>query len=164
GLGVATTQVYPAVRFSTTQAGPQRRDVSSEGMPYRSSRLPGAIPHPVGAGSRRGWPREGDVPTVKACLGCAESDWDVSTASACSCTRWPPPLCCGFNTATTKRGCSSMALDVLNRRSFGETMRRDAWWVQPLVVFLGLGTFIVYSTWAAFQGNHYRFGHYLSPF
>ena len=39
-----------------------------------------------------------------------------------------------------------MALDVLNRRSFGETMRRDAWWVQPLVVFLGLGTFIVYST------------------
>ena len=57
-----------------------------------------------------------------------------------------------------------MALDVLNRRSFGETMRRDAWWVQPLVVFLGLGTFIVYSTWAAFQGNHYRFGNYLSPF
>lgn len=57
-----------------------------------------------------------------------------------------------------------MALDVLNRRSFGETMRRDAWWVQPLVVFLGLGTFIVYSTWAAFQGAHYRFGNYLSPF
>ncbi len=57
-----------------------------------------------------------------------------------------------------------MALDVLNRRSFGETARRDAWWVQPLVVFLGLSTFIVYSTWAAFQGAHYRFGNYLSPF
>ncbi len=57
-----------------------------------------------------------------------------------------------------------MALDVLNQRSFGETKRRDAWWVQPLVVFLGLGTFIVYSTWAAFQGAHYRFGNYLSPF
>ncbi|HEY4593597.1 MAG TPA: succinate dehydrogenase [Thermoanaerobaculia bacterium] len=55
-------------------------------------------------------------------------------------------------------------MDVLNRRSFGETMRRDAWWVQPLAVFLGLGTFIVYSTWAAFQGNHFRFGNYLSPF
>jgi hypothetical protein len=43
-------------------------------------------------------------------------------------------------------------------------MRRDAWWAQPLVVFLGLSTFIVYSTWAAFQGAHYHFGNYLSPF
>ena len=57
-----------------------------------------------------------------------------------------------------------MALEVLNRRSFGETTRRDAWWAQPLVVFLGLSTFIVYSTWAAFQGAHYTFGPYLSPF
>jgi hypothetical protein len=57
-----------------------------------------------------------------------------------------------------------MALEVLNRRSFGETARRDAWWAQPLVVFLGLSTFIVYSTWAAFQGAHYTFGPYLSPF
>ena len=31
-------------------------------------------------------------------------------------------------------------------------------------MFLGLGTFIVYSTWAAFQGNHYHYGPYLSPF
>ena len=30
--------------------------------------------------------------------------------------------------------------------------------------FFGLGSFIVYSTWAAFQGNHYYFGPYLSPF
>ena len=50
------------------------------------------------------------------------------------------------------------------RRSFGQTMRRDAWWTQPLLVFLGLATFIVYSTWAAFQGAHYYFGKYLSPF
>ncbi len=54
--------------------------------------------------------------------------------------------------------------DVLRRRSFGETMRRDAWWVQPLVTFLAFSAFIVYSTWAAFQGAHYRFGPYLSPF
>ncbi|MEE8468729.1 MAG: succinate dehydrogenase [Planctomycetota bacterium] len=53
---------------------------------------------------------------------------------------------------------------VLKRRSFGETMRRDRWWVQPLVVFLGLSTFIVYSTWAAFQGEHYTSGPYISPF
>ena len=50
------------------------------------------------------------------------------------------------------------------RRSFGETSRRDAWWVQPAVVFLGLGGFLVYATWAAFQGAHYHFGPYLSPF
>jgi hypothetical protein len=43
-------------------------------------------------------------------------------------------------------------------------MRQDAWWLQPLAVFLGLSTFIVYSTWAAFQGAHYTFGPYLSPF
>ncbi len=43
-------------------------------------------------------------------------------------------------------------------------MRRDLWWVQPLAVFCGLSAFIVYSTWAAFQGAHYAFGPYLSPF
>jgi len=43
-------------------------------------------------------------------------------------------------------------------------MRRDLWWVQPLLVFLGLGAFIAYSNWAAFQGHHYHFGPYLSPF
>ena len=30
--------------------------------------------------------------------------------------------------------------------------------------FSGVSAFIVYSTWAAFQGNHYEFGPYLSPF
>ena len=49
-------------------------------------------------------------------------------------------------------------------RSFGQTSRGDLWWVQPLLVFAGLSTFIIYSTWAAFQGTDYRFGPYLSPF
>ncbi len=53
---------------------------------------------------------------------------------------------------------------ALGRRGFGATARRDAWWLQPLAVLLGLGTFIVYSTWAAFQGAHYTWGPYLSPF
>ena len=48
----------------------------------------------------------------------------------------------------------SVPIRVVQRR-FGETARRDAWWIQPLVVFLGLSTFLVYSTWAAFQGDHY---------
>ena len=54
-------------------------------------------------------------------------------------------------------------LPVIQRR-FGETMRRDWWWVQPLVVFVVLSSFIGYSTWAAFQGRHYTYGPYLSPF
>ncbi len=52
----------------------------------------------------------------------------------------------------------------LQRRSFGETRRRDLWWVQPIVVLVGLSAFIIYSTWAAFQGEHYTHGPYLSPF
>src|ERR1700757_4740991 len=50
------------------------------------------------------------------------------------------------------------------RAQFAQTSRRDNWWIQPLAVFLGFSTFIVYSTWAAMQGTHYRFGPYLSPF
>ena len=52
----------------------------------------------------------------------------------------------------------------LERRGFGQTMRRDAWWAQPLLTFTVLGAFVVYATWAAFQGEHYEFGPYLSPF
>jgi hypothetical protein len=50
------------------------------------------------------------------------------------------------------------------RRRFGETMRRDPWWVQPAIVLILLSSFIVYATWAAFQGQHYAHGPYLSPF
>jgi hypothetical protein len=52
----------------------------------------------------------------------------------------------------------------LTPRRFGETARRDAWWVQTLAVFLALSAFVVYATWAAFQGDHYEWGPYLSPF
>lgn len=50
------------------------------------------------------------------------------------------------------------------QRGFGETYRRDAWWVQPVVVFVLLTAFVVYATWAAFQNAHYTYGPYLSPF
>ncbi len=53
-------------------------------------------------------------------------------------------------------------------RPFGQTSRRDLWWVTPLLVFLGFSTFIAYSTWAAFQGDQYHYvkngSNYLSPF
>ena len=49
-------------------------------------------------------------------------------------------------------------------RGFGQTQRRDRWWVEPAAIFIGLSAFIVYATWAAFQGEHYHFNNYLSPF
>ena len=51
----------------------------------------------------------------------------------------------------------------LIQRKFGETSRQDFWWTQPLAVFVGLSVFGAYLTWAAFQGDHYEFGPYLSP-
>jgi hypothetical protein len=56
------------------------------------------------------------------------------------------------------------APSYLPRRGFLETARLDRWWVEPLFVVLALGGFLVYATWAALQGSHYRFGPYLSPF
>jgi hypothetical protein len=52
----------------------------------------------------------------------------------------------------------------LVRRGFGQTTRRDTWWTTPVTVFLILSAFIVYATWAAFQGRYYHYGPYLSPF
>jgi hypothetical protein len=47
-------------------------------------------------------------------------------------------------------------------------MRKDWWWVAPALTFTVLASFVVYSTWAAFQGAHFRFNgggaNYLSPF
>ena len=46
----------------------------------------------------------------------------------------------------------------------GSTLRKDRWWVEPLTVVLVLGSFAVYSTWAALQNEHYFAAPYLSPF
>src|SRR5215475_1343887 len=53
---------------------------------------------------------------------------------------------------------------AIKQRGFGQTMRADAWWAQPMLVFIGLSAFVVYSTWAALQGKHYYYGPYISPF
>jgi hypothetical protein len=66
--------------------------------------------------------------------------------------------------ARASRDLDMAYADALKRRPWGATSRRDTWWLQPLAVFLGFSTFIVYSTWAAFQNAHYTFGPYLSPF
>jgi hypothetical protein len=44
------------------------------------------------------------------------------------------------------------------------TLRKDAWWTLPLTVAVVLLSFIIYSTWAAFQNAHYFAAPYLSPF
>jgi len=56
------------------------------------------------------------------------------------------------------------AIDVTAPRRFGETSRKDAWWLVPGLTGATLLSFVVYATWAAFQGDHYHFGNYLSPF
>lgn len=47
---------------------------------------------------------------------------------------------------------------------FGATARTDHWWVEPLVTGVVFLTFIVYTTWAALQGEYYYASPYLSPF
>jgi hypothetical protein len=48
-------------------------------------------------------------------------------------------------------------------RKFGNTHRTDAWWVSPTFVSIAFISFIIYVTWAAFQGENYWFGPYLYP-
>jgi hypothetical protein len=66
-------------------------------------------------------------------------------------------------------------LSLPQRQTFGQTLRKDAWWLFPAITFIYFMSFVVYSTWAAFQGEHYWFSEtaayedgshaqYLSPF
>ncbi len=50
-----------------------------------------------------------------------------------------------------------------HEEGFAQTLRTDRWWLAPFLTVLGLGSFIIYSTWAALQGEHYWAGSYLSP-
>ena len=47
---------------------------------------------------------------------------------------------------------------------FIDTYRNDRWWLEPLLTGLGFLCFVIYTTWAMFQGNHYYYESYLSPF
>ncbi len=39
---------------------------------------------------------------------------------------------------------------------FGTTARRDPWWAGPSLVVIGLLAFLIYGTWAAWQGGFYE--------
>jgi len=79
-----------------------------------------------------------------------------------------------FPALTEGGGLTTLARDMAyadtlpTQRKFGQTTRPDAWWLQPLLVFLGFTAFIIYSTWAGLQGNNYFLNSggqdYLSPF
>jgi hypothetical protein len=57
-----------------------------------------------------------------------------------------------------------------HRRGLAANRRTDRWWIEPLVFGGGFAAFVVYTTWAMLQANHYYvgphhgFGGYLSPF
>src|SRR6266540_290351 len=44
------------------------------------------------------------------------------------------------------------------------TLRRDTWWLQPLVTVLVLLGFVVYGVWVAFVDKNYFADPYISPF
>jgi hypothetical protein len=60
----------------------------------------------------------------------------------------------------------------LKQRGWGQTLRTDAWWKQPLAVFVVFTAFLVYAHWRILECNHYFSGHsaanaatnYLAPF
>src|SRR5207248_7291455 len=72
---------------------------------------------------------------------------------------FPDPVC----SAHTRRLRMAPG-EALTQIGFGRTARRDRWWVSPLLTFLVLGSFVIYTTWAAVQGEHYAYGNYISPF
>lgn len=59
------------------------------------------------------------------------------------------------------------ALPLPQPRRFLGTARTDYWWVQPAITLVVFSSFIIYTTWAALQGNFYfvtsEGAHYLSP-
>ena len=56
-------------------------------------------------------------------------------------------------------------LSTAGRAAIGaRTLRTDRWWAQPAATFGVLLSFVVYSTWAAFQNGNYYVDPYISPF
>ena len=49
-------------------------------------------------------------------------------------------------------------------QGFAATQRTDPWWFEPLWTGFGFFCFVIYATWAAFQGQYYWHDPYLSPF
>ena len=59
-----------------------------------------------------------------------------------------------------KNGVSSAGRAQISER----TLRTDRWWLQPAITMTVLLSFVVYSTWRAFENAHYYAKPLLSPF
>ncbi|HTE85673.1 MAG TPA: hypothetical protein VK821_13160 [Dehalococcoidia bacterium] len=61
---------------------------------------------------------------------------------------------------------ASEALTLKPRPKVNATDRRDTWWIQPLIVVVVLGSFVLYATWAALINADYfvKAHSLLSPF
>ena len=68
-----------------------------------------------------------------------------------------PPLPPPRTDATVRAGQPRARIGV-------RTLRRDRWWLAPLITVAVLVAFIVYSTFRAFQNRYYYADPYLSPF
>lgn len=53
---------------------------------------------------------------------------------------------------------------LAERAPLAVAQRRDTWWIKPLLTIIGLGSFVVYATWRAFENRFFEHGPYLSPF
>src|SRR6478672_969564 len=48
---------------------------------------------------------------------------------------------------------------TLREEGFGETQRRDTWWVQPLAMATAFVVFIIYATFRGLINRDFSFGH-----
>ena len=51
-----------------------------------------------------------------------------------------------------------------HQAGLGKTLRTDRWWFEATWTGAGFLIFVIYTTWAMLQGNHYFHQNYLSPF
>ena len=66
---------------------------------------------------------------------------------------------------------STVATNVVYEKGFAKTLREDNWWLYPAIIVFGLGAFLLYGLWSAWQADFYwysaglsGFGGYLAPF
>ena len=66
---------------------------------------------------------------------------------------------------------SITATNAIHQQGFAKTLREDNWWIYPAFIVFGLGAFLVYGFWSAWQADFYwyssgsaGFGGYLAPF
>jgi hypothetical protein len=77
-----------------------------------------------------------------------------------------------MSTGTVSPGTAEQSSGRARADIQARTLRQDRWWLQPLIIFIGLSAFVIYSTWAAFNhpivaGTDHRIyfaDPYLSPF